>query len=323
MTNTDNDWLQSIIDEWSHLRIIGEPREFSEHRREYLFNHLQRCLYTVSLIPEARKGQTLLELGAAPYLMTLFLQNLRQYHLELVNYFEQPAGSYSTPIMDMRSRKSLWLPYRQFNVEQDPFPYRSNSFDVVLCCELIEHLLVDPVQMLSEIHRVLKKDGLLVMTTPNVLRNDNLVSLLKGENIYQKYSGFGLHGGHHHEYTPMEMKVLLEATGFHIDLLETRDLHPVEKGFRRKLFGLGVGCLGALQRLLCGWPSPPRKFRHLYIVVTARPNEVYRFAYPPLLFADRYGKAFIKSLLGASVANEMVPEPPVKLPATQNGDKVE
>jgi len=50
------------------------------------------------------------------------------------------------------------------NVEDLPFP--DSSFDVVLCRELIEHVQ-DEAQAFKEMHRVLKTDGLLLITTPN------------------------------------------------------------------------------------------------------------------------------------------------------------
>jgi ubiquinone/menaquinone biosynthesis C-methylase UbiE len=45
-------------------------------------------------------------------------------------------------------------------------PYPDNSFDIVVSCETIEHLL-DPVQGLKEMSRVCRMGGLLYLTTPN------------------------------------------------------------------------------------------------------------------------------------------------------------
>ncbi len=41
-------------------------------------------------------------------------------------------------------------------------------FSTVLCCELIEHLLHDPMHLMSEVNRILKPGGHLVLTTPNI-----------------------------------------------------------------------------------------------------------------------------------------------------------
>lgn len=47
-------------------------------------------------------------------------------------------------------------------------PFKNESIDVVLCIELIEHL-IDPNQCIKEVHRILKRDGILIISTPNFL----------------------------------------------------------------------------------------------------------------------------------------------------------
>lgn len=48
----------------------------------------------------------------------------------------------------------------------DPFPFESDTFDLVWCSEVIEHLR-DPASSVSEMRRVLKPGGTLIITTPN------------------------------------------------------------------------------------------------------------------------------------------------------------
>lgn len=43
-------------------------------------------------------------------------------------------------------------------------PFDDNSFETVLCTEVLEHVK-DPFRVVSELHRVLKKDGTLILTT--------------------------------------------------------------------------------------------------------------------------------------------------------------
>ncbi len=48
----------------------------------------------------------------------------------------------------------------------DPLPYESNSFNVIWCSEVIEHLK-NPQETLTEFKRILKQDGVAILTTPN------------------------------------------------------------------------------------------------------------------------------------------------------------
>ncbi len=54
-------------------------------------------------------------------------------------------------------------------------PYASGSFDLVISCETIEHLL-DPAQGLREMARVARPGALLYLTTPNYLNATGLYS---------------------------------------------------------------------------------------------------------------------------------------------------
>ena len=48
----------------------------------------------------------------------------------------------------------------------EELPFSNNLFDVVVCTEVIEHLL-DPIKALSEFNRVLLEGGILIISTPN------------------------------------------------------------------------------------------------------------------------------------------------------------
>ena len=113
-----------------------------------------------------------------------------------------------------------------FDAEKDPFPYPDGYFSTVLCCELLEHLTADPMHMMTEINRILKPGGHLVLTTPNLASLRALAGILQGFHpqlfsAYIRPRNGEVDARHNREYTPIELRKLLEDSGFEVTLLET------------------------------------------------------------------------------------------------------
>ena len=193
----------------------------------YVADSQLRFLYTWGLV----RGDTgrCLELGANPYFTTWLLDQYTDLDLTLANYYgasgeAKETVSWLPPGGDERVEveRSCAL----FNVEEEEFPYPDNSFDVVLFCEMLEHMLMNPIATLRQIHRVLAPNGVLILTTPNVARIENVLRLLHGANMYDPYSGYGPYGRHNREYTRHELHRLLEFAGFEGESSMTADGHP-------------------------------------------------------------------------------------------------
>lgn len=238
----------------------------------YLNSSMQRFLITLDMVPPASSPESrLLELGANPYFLTLMLMRHRGYQVTPANYFGAggPAeGRGEQTIHSQKYGESHRFVYDHFNVETEPFPYASGQFDVVLCCEILEHLAVNPTQMLCEIHRVLKPQGHLLLTTPNVLAYQNLQKLALGKNIYDQYSGYGLYGRHNREYAPLEVVRLLEACHFRVVEVRLADIYRHAPGLR------------FLKRVRRHWRDN--------IFVLARAENLARYGYPSFLYRSMY-----------------------------------
>jgi ubiquinone/menaquinone biosynthesis C-methylase UbiE len=65
-----------------------------------------------------------------------------------------------------RAQKRLKGKVKLSKAPGEKIPYPDNHFDSVLCSEVIEHVL-DPVEVLTEIKRVMKKGGILSLSIPN------------------------------------------------------------------------------------------------------------------------------------------------------------
>lgn len=217
-------------------RLRDAPRAEMEG---YCNDSFRRFVYTLGLVPDG--DGTLLELGANPYFTTILLKKFRKYDLWLSNYFGHTGRTGTQEVIyedfDGSERLERFV-YDEFNIEEDRFPYPDATFEVVLFCEIVEHLLKDPVAALREIQRVLKPDGLLILTTPNVARLENVARLLSGANLYDPYSGYGPYGRHNREYNRHELTQLLEYCGFGAEEMFTADVHPNAAGDYFKLESL-------------------------------------------------------------------------------------
>jgi SAM-dependent methyltransferase len=194
-----------------------------EEMENYLREDFKRFLYTLQLVP-AGQGR-LLEIGSNPYFMTMLLQKFTQYELHLMNFFtpEHPLRSIDKKIDN--TGKEIDFEYWNVNIEKDNIPFPDHYFDVVLCCEVIEHLTHDPMKALLSIKQKLRSGGILIFSTPNVARLENVSRMLAGVNIYDPYSGYGPYGRHNREYNRHELNMLLTYLGFHVQQIFTADVN--------------------------------------------------------------------------------------------------
>ena len=216
---------EALFEFVTSVRVDGGPED---EMRAYGTHDFRRFVYTLGLA-NGLTGRCL-ELGANPYFTTMLLDEYTPLDLTLANYFGHLENvtynqnvSYKEPVKGVIGSKQF--SYQHFNVENDKFPYADESFDVVIFAEIIEHLLNDPCKVLREIKRVLKPNGTMILTTPNVARLENVARLISGENIYDPYSGYGPYGRHNREYNRHELVNLCQFEGFSVERHFTADVH--------------------------------------------------------------------------------------------------
>jgi len=122
-------------------------------------------------------------------------------------------------------------------------PYAAETFDVVLLVEVIEHL-ENHRAALSELARVLKPGGILILTTPNVMRiKSRLHFFLTGyHKVRRRFVPFDtpLSEAHRYHNYPMELPILhymLGQNGLQIERLGRGGI----KAFSWVLYLLMVG----------------------------------------------------------------------------------
>lgn len=114
----------------------------------------------------------------------------------------------------------------------------SNHYDVVHMSHVFEHLL-DPIELLVQIRRVLRSGGFLVIEVPQQFTN--IVELrhrILGKNNQQPFSLYSIH--HPFFYTPFSIRKMFVLAGFNITRLSTWSSR-IQRGSRREKVLLFLG----------------------------------------------------------------------------------
>jgi glycosyltransferase involved in cell wall biosynthesis/SAM-dependent methyltransferase len=212
--------------------------------RAYAGQHETRFLHTLGMTPAGDASKAILEMGAYMQITPVLRSQLR-YGMVRGCYYGK-LGDVDHKQIVSESSETFECDVDHFDAERDVYPYTDESFDTVLCCELIEHLFSDPMHMMSEINRVLKRGGHLVLTTPNLGSRRAISAVLQGYHpsffpayIRPRREGEEAEARHNREYVPMEIQHLLTDAGFEVVRLETGEFldepHP-EHGWVDHLF---------------------------------------------------------------------------------------
>lgn len=108
------------------------------------------------------------------------------------------------------------------DLEKDIMPVASSSVDIIIALELIEHFYYDPMFFISEANRVLKKNGQLVLTTPNIASLTSLRGLLLHypPYYYMNYvNDKPLYISHRREFTVRDIYEFARSGGFSANVL--------------------------------------------------------------------------------------------------------
>ncbi|MDO8638508.1 MAG: methyltransferase domain-containing protein [Candidatus Daviesbacteria bacterium] len=100
------------------------------------------------------------------------------------------------------AKNKYTLPVLQGTIDSLKIPKK--SFDVVVCLDVIEHV-ISPRKLLKSINKVLKPDGLLCLVTPD---KDSLLSRVLGENWWH------VRPDHIFYFSESSINLLLQSEGF-------------------------------------------------------------------------------------------------------------
>ena len=180
--------------------------------------HEERFRRTLALV-ERLPGSTVVELGGHPWAMTARL--LRHPRIDLkatVSAEEVTAWPDELPVTRSEYHVQIddvhhdgFVNYSA-NVERTLFDI-GEQVDIVLACEIIEHLTRAPHIMLLNINRWLKPGGRVILTTPNGSQLENPFRVRAKMPAF-RYSSYARHN---YVFTMAGLVDLVETCGFEVE----------------------------------------------------------------------------------------------------------
>ena len=107
----------------------------------------------------------------------------------------------------------LSISYANWHMEAQVAPYNSGYFDGVIISQTIEHFTFSPRHALSEMMRITRPQGIIVVDAPNISSFRNLSRLLRGKSVHWNFrahyleqepivvAGVPYYDRHNHEYS--------------------------------------------------------------------------------------------------------------------------
>jgi SAM-dependent methyltransferase len=217
-------------------RIRPDDASLDQWFSNYSGQHRSRLAADLRIVEQhVEPNAKILECGAIPLIATGAFAELG-YEVSAIDI---------APERFMTAITSLGLDVRKCDLERERTPFANESFDAVVFNEIFEHLRINPISTLEEVRRVLKRGGVLLLSTPNLRSFRGIRNLLlhhqgsaASHDIYRQFEKLEAigHMGHVREYTAMEVSDFLAHLGFRTDTVIYRG-------------GYGRGIVGLAERL--------------------------------------------------------------------------
>jgi SAM-dependent methyltransferase len=216
--------------------VAPESAGLSAWHEDYLANHRIRMAHDLDIINhEIPKSTSIVEFGSVPLVLTAALKSCGY----------QVTGCDIHPERYASTIRGMGLNIVECDIETEQLPFADESFDAVVFNELFEHLRVNPIFTLTEVLRIMKPNGILTLSTPNLRSLDGIRNFVLRDRAfscassiyleYEKLQTFG-HMGHVREYTRTEVVEFLQTVGFAVTAVIYRGEY--ERRLKQALIGL-------------------------------------------------------------------------------------
>jgi len=207
--------IKGIIDELNGLAFKNsEP--YSKSAKVFFLNRYSEI---IKLLPEIKNDDVGLEIGLAGGVLAFVLKRL--FGLNKLYTLEHPVVCKQYNKKFINKLKSEHIMLEPVNLKENKLPWPDNFFNFIFLCDVVEHLVPSDIpNLIKEIKRVLKKDGYLVIVTPNIASLIKRINLFFGKNPVE--FDLRLHEkatyGHIREYTMSELLYIVENENFKVKI---------------------------------------------------------------------------------------------------------
>ena len=218
------------------FRLLDSLEKVDVDHEKYIARAKLRGWETFQYL-QAGDGKRLLDVGSASGLYVPAYYDVFHYKdVAVIGLDSQPNES-----KEIRLADGSCYSYHSHccDIETASWPIDADQFDTVVCTEVLEHMVFDPVFVMNEICRVLKPGGEALITIPNAGSDNCLCFLINNmqPGMLRTYFTHPLSSRkerdvrtirglcHFHEYTGPELRCLALACGFKIK--EFRGISPL------------------------------------------------------------------------------------------------
>lgn len=153
------------------------------------------------------------------------------YNLESLQNYYPKSYTVGLDILPIENLDNGVDEFYCVDIEHDSLSFKENSFDIILCADVLEHLN-NPLGTLKKLYPYLKEEGYLIASIPNLMHFSVLHDLLVNGNFTYTNTGL-LDSDHKHFFTFNEIERLFNNAKFNTEIF-AYDMPP--KDFRYKCF---------------------------------------------------------------------------------------
>lgn len=215
--------VDRAIAELASFQLLASEDMEAGHHGDYVAHHRHEYIRTVRDVlkhrPPSGGEVRVLEIGAFFGVVCIALSSLR-YEVtaaDIPEYIELPEQA--------ERYARFGIQTKGVRLQDFVMPFDDEQFDVIIMCEVLEHLNFNPLPLLKEINRVGAPDSIFYVSMPNAGSIFHRLGAVRGYGRGVQVGEFFeqldptnslIANGHWREYTAAETRQMLEPLGYRI-----------------------------------------------------------------------------------------------------------